>query len=298
MLAAISNVLPIHIQRGELSSQRTAPDVSSTGLAEEIGAPVGAAAAEAPRPVNAAEERSDAGYQEPEDARTEDQASDPKETSRREVEPGDLTEDEEVEVRRLKERDQEVRRHEQAHASVGGSHTGAPSYEYERGPDGRQYAVGGHVPVDVSAVPGDPDATVAKMRQIKRAALAPASPSGADRRIASQATQKMAAAQRELQAERAREFQGEPAPEVSAPKAAAPTSTIGTFEYTDAGVDGLGAPAVSNGSGSGPAAAFSSGNPAVGGVPGATNAAQPSTGFQAYAATAMQSPKSTISVIT
>jgi len=98
----------------------------------------------------------------------------------------------------LKKRDAEVRAHEQAHATVGGSLAGAPSYQYERGPDGQQYAVAGEVPIDVAPVAGDPRATIDKMQQVRAAALAPAEPSAADRRIASEAQQQQLAAQAEL----------------------------------------------------------------------------------------------------
>ncbi len=109
-------------------------------------------------------------------------------------------EEEAKQIKELKARDTEVRIHEQAHASVGGSYAGSPSFEYQRGPDGRNYAVGGEVMIDVSEVPGDPKATIAKMTQVRAAALAPAEPSGADRSIAADATQKLAAAQTELAA--------------------------------------------------------------------------------------------------
>lgn len=98
----------------------------------------------------------------------------------------------------LKKRDAEVRAHEQAHATVGGSLAGAPSYQYERGPDGQQYAVAGEVPIDVSPVAGEPRATIEKMQQVRAAALAPAEPSAADRRIAAEAQQQQLAAQAEL----------------------------------------------------------------------------------------------------
>ncbi|MEM6357195.1 MAG: putative metalloprotease CJM1_0395 family protein, partial [Pseudomonadota bacterium] len=54
----------------------------------------------------------------------------------------------------------------------------------------------GSVSIDVSPVPGDPEATIAKMQQVKAAALAPAEPSSADRRVATVAE----AAQREAEA--------------------------------------------------------------------------------------------------
>jgi len=101
-------------------------------------------------------------------------------------------------IKDLKARDTEVRTHEQAHAAVGGQYAGSPSYEYQRGPDGTNYAVGGEVPIDVGVINGDPQATIDKMQTVRAAALAPAEPSGADRAIAADATQKIAAAQAEL----------------------------------------------------------------------------------------------------
>ncbi len=108
-----------------------------------------------------------------------------------------LTKEERKEVAELKDRDREVRRHEQAHANAGGQFAGSPSYTFERGPDGRSYAVGGTTPIDVSPVSGDPQATVRKMQVVKRAALAPADPSPQDRRIAAQAEAQRLKAQAE-----------------------------------------------------------------------------------------------------
>ena len=107
---------------------------------------------------------------------------------------------EQQQIEELKARDTEVRIHEQAHASVGGKYAGSPSYEYQRGPDGTNYAVGGEVQIDVAEIPGDPQATIEKMQTVRAAALAPAEPSGADRSIAADATQKLVAAQAELAA--------------------------------------------------------------------------------------------------
>jgi len=89
----------------------------------------------------------------------------------------------------LKARDTEVVAHERAHASVGGQHTGSPSYSYETGPDGVKYAVSGEVSIDTSEVAGDPQATLQKAQQIKAAALAPAEPSAQDRKVAAKAEQ-------------------------------------------------------------------------------------------------------------
>ncbi|UJJ30627.1 putative metalloprotease CJM1_0395 family protein [Halopseudomonas maritima] len=105
---------------------------------------------------------------------------------------------EQQEMSELAARDREVRAHEQAHVAVGGQYAGTASYSYERGPDGRQYAVAGEVPISTSPVSGDPQATIDKMEQVRRAALAPAEPSSADRAIAAQAAQLIAQARAEL----------------------------------------------------------------------------------------------------
>ncbi|GAC1034965.1 hypothetical protein thsps21_57940 [Pseudomonas sp. No.21] len=102
------------------------------------------------------------------------------------------------EIAELAARDREVRAHEQAHASVGAAYAGSPSYTFKRGPDGQSYAVGGEVGIDVSAVAGDPEATLRKMEVVQRAALAPADPSAQDRRVAAEAAAKAAQALVEL----------------------------------------------------------------------------------------------------
>ncbi|MDF3126929.1 putative metalloprotease CJM1_0395 family protein [Rheinheimera sp. 1928-s] len=104
-------------------------------------------------------------------------------------------------IAELKARDREVKIHEQAHAAIGGQYASAPSYEYETGPDGQQYAVGGEVRIDISEIPNDPRATIQKMQQVKAAALAPAEPSGADRSVAAQASRTLMEAQADLTAE-------------------------------------------------------------------------------------------------
>lgn len=106
-------------------------------------------------------------------------------------------------VDKLAARDREVRQHEEAHARVGGSYAGQPSYTYQSGPDGKRYAVGGEVPIDIAPVSGDPEATIEKMRVVKAAALAPAEPSAADRRIAQLAETQKLEAMAELNRERA-----------------------------------------------------------------------------------------------
>jgi hypothetical protein len=114
-----------------------------------------------------------------------------------------LSPEQQAQAKQLAVRDAEVRAHERAHAAAGGRHAGAPSYDYQRGPDGRDYAVGGEVAIDASAVPGDPKATIEKMEQVKAAALAPAEPSGQDRRVAAQADATRRQAELDLKAQRA-----------------------------------------------------------------------------------------------
>lgn len=106
----------------------------------------------------------------------------------------------------LKKRDAEVRAHEQAHASLGGQYASVPQYEYERGPDGRQYAVGGEVSIDISEA-STPEETIRKAQQVKAAALAPAEPSAQDLRVATEATQIALEARNEIASERAEEAQ-------------------------------------------------------------------------------------------
>jgi hypothetical protein len=102
------------------------------------------------------------------------------------------------EVDKLKKTDQEVKSHEGAHMAAGaGLVMGGASYQYERGPDGRMYAVGGEVKIDTSREKNPKD-TIRKMQQVKRAALAPSNPSGQDRSVAARASQIEAEARVEL----------------------------------------------------------------------------------------------------
>ena len=111
----------------------------------------------------------------------------------------ELSAEDRARLEALKQRDQEVKAHEQAHLAAAGRYArGGASYTYEVGPDGRQYAVGGEVPIDVSEVPDDPLATIEKAGIVARAALAPADPSGADRAIAAKAAALAAKARQEL----------------------------------------------------------------------------------------------------
>ena len=91
------------------------------------------------------------------------------------------------ELQELKRRDAEVRRHESAHMAAGaGVVRGGARFHYQRGPDGRMYALGGEVSIDASEGT-TPEETIRKARQIRRAALAPGDPSAQDRAVATRA---------------------------------------------------------------------------------------------------------------
>lgn len=114
------------------------------------------------------------------------------------VDERDLSADERRMLEELRQRDAEVRAHEQAHISAGGPYVrGGANYRYQTGPDGRQYAVGGEVSIDTSAVPGDPEQTEQKAQTVRRAALAPANPSAQDLKVAASASQMEAEARAE-----------------------------------------------------------------------------------------------------
>jgi len=117
-----------------------------------------------------------------------------------------LTKQEQQEVEQLRKQDREVRIHEQAHKTAAGPQGGPISFTYTTGPDGKRYAVAGEVAIDVSPVEGDREATLRKMQQVRSAALAPAEPSAADRRIAAQAQQ----IERDARAELTKQEQGGP----------------------------------------------------------------------------------------
>lgn len=101
----------------------------------------------------------------------------------------ELSQEEKKEVEKLKKRDTEVKNHEMSHKMAAGSYGGGIVYEYENGPDGNKYAVGGHVDIDLSKEKS-PDATITKAQIVKRAALSPADPSAEDKQVAAEA-QKM-----------------------------------------------------------------------------------------------------------
>lgn len=106
------------------------------------------------------------------------------------------TDQQQQQIQELQRADSSVRQHEAAHQAAGGPYAGGASFTYTRGPDGKNYATAGEVPVDTSPE-RDPQATIRKMDTVKAAALAPADPSPQDLRVAQQADAAKAQAQQE-----------------------------------------------------------------------------------------------------
>lgn len=110
----------------------------------------------------------------------------------------ELTTQEKRKVEELKARDVEVKAHEQAHmAAAAGIITQGAHYKYEKGPDGEKYAVSGEVNINLSKEK-DPEKTIKKAEQIKKAALAPSEPSSQDQKVAQKADQMINEARAEL----------------------------------------------------------------------------------------------------
>ena len=108
-----------------------------------------------------------------------------------------LSPEEQRQVDVLRATDRKVRAHELAHMAAGSGLTGGVSFTYKVGPDKQRYAVGGEVSIDVSSG-RDPAETIARARQVRAAALAPADPSPQDRKVAALATKMENSARLEL----------------------------------------------------------------------------------------------------
>ena len=86
---------------------------------------------------------------------------------------------------KFRNKDASIKSHEQSHAAMATT-TSPISYNYQEGPDGKMYAVGGSVRLDTS-IPADTEAAIAKIDRIKAASTGVDNPSGADMAIASAA---------------------------------------------------------------------------------------------------------------
>lgn len=144
-----------------------------------------------------------------------------------------LSAEAQAQLRKLQQRDREVRAHESAHLSAAGQHAvGGAQYQYQKGPDGRMYAIGGHVSIDTSSVPGDPEETERKAEQVRRAALAPGEPSAQDTQVAAQAA-RMSAEARTEQRTNPEEEDGQKVSAATSRKAADSYASVGSF-FADA----------------------------------------------------------------
>lgn len=86
-----------------------------------------------------------------------------------------------AEVARLRGQERDVRRHQVFKAAVGGAYVSAASYQFDIGPDGHRYIVGGESPLDLSPVENNPRATIQKMQRVRAAATLGIRPTRADR---------------------------------------------------------------------------------------------------------------------
>ena len=193
---------PAMMPAGELPlapvDQGGAPDAASTvvSLSKEGRAAAGLPADDRDRSADTAGQADEKA----EGAAGSDEADETNPNSPRSPDGKPLTEEEQAAVKQLAERDREVRAHEMAHMVAGsGLVTSGASYSYEVGPDGKRYAIGGEVGIDIS--PGrTPEETLRKAQQINAAALAPAEPSPQDRQVAAQAQRMAAQARAEMAA--------------------------------------------------------------------------------------------------
>lgn len=128
------------------------------------------------------------GTEESEEKKTQDQQT-------QNVQQEKLSPSEKQLVSELQTRDAQVRQHEAAHKSAGAP-TGAASYTYQKGPDGKMYAIGGEV--DVAMKSGaTPEETIQNAQAVIAAAMAPSDPSPQDHAVASSARMMMLKAQQE-----------------------------------------------------------------------------------------------------
>ena len=92
----------------------------------------------------------------------------------------ELSAAEQAAVERLRQRDAQVRQEETAHAAVAGDLAGPIEYLHQRGPDGRQSAIGGSVGVEATVASGDPAELRRVGARLAAAAIAAVNPSAQD----------------------------------------------------------------------------------------------------------------------
>lgn len=179
-----------------------APAVAVAEKEEKVAEPSGAGGEVKSAPVSKA--REDAAQETAEPVKKKPQAAaGPKGTD------GEtLTQAERLQVAELELVDTKVRAHEMAHLAAAGSYaTGGANFQYAKGPDGKQYAVGGEVGIDTGKE-STPEATISKMQTVRAAALAPADPSPQDQKVAARASLVITEASQELQMVRLEQTKG------------------------------------------------------------------------------------------
>ncbi|MDK9698897.1 MAG: putative metalloprotease CJM1_0395 family protein [bacterium] len=130
--------------------------------------------------------------------KSKDSAKDEAGTTAKRPDGKPLTDSDQQKITKLQMRDAEVKAHEQAHlAAAGNLASGGANFEYEKGPDGKAYAVGGDVQISTGGG-NTPEERLRIANQVIRAALAPANPSSQDRAVASEAMGNAAEARAEI----------------------------------------------------------------------------------------------------
>jgi len=109
-----------------------------------------------------------------------------------------LTAADEAVIRGLKKLERDLMGREMDQARVGGGVTGRGQHVVETGPDGERYVTDGDTSPSIIRG-GSPEQQLARARAVRRAAMAPASPSSKDLAVANEAARLERAAQKELE---------------------------------------------------------------------------------------------------
>lgn len=116
------------------------------------------------------------------------------------------------EIEQLKQIEEEVIIHENAHKAAGAGVTGAVMYSHTTGPDDQRYINGGEVSIQMPSGGGEPDETIALLEKVRQAALAPSQPSPQDLRVAASASAQINQVRAEKNGESIEESQEQQAP--------------------------------------------------------------------------------------
>ena len=152
-------------------------------------------------------EEDETGIKNPHKKKLEEEQENKAKETKKTLSSDELSEDEERLVKDLQSRDSEVRAHEAAHQAAGGGMTGAATYTYQQGPDGKMYAIGGEVSISMSTG-STPQETIANARKIVASAMAPGNPSPQDYSVAASARVMEMKAQQQLAKQQQEEMLG------------------------------------------------------------------------------------------